>query len=143
MIPTKELSQEIRQYYDNHADEVLPISRVVHELIRQHAKPNGPDGDWWESAGYVAIWYLATGVNRAIKGIENGQEAEQGELYPGYKRLQKRYSIIRGEEWCLVPVGQLTDDELNEKIKEHRGMAAGHELHALELERFRDDRNTH
>ena len=43
MIASKEISQEIRAYYDSHADEVVAISRVVHEIVHQHAPPNGED----------------------------------------------------------------------------------------------------
>ncbi len=143
MIPNSELKAEVRRYYSERADVAVALEIAVHEIVKQHAAPEGPDAEWHESLSYYAVWHMATAVNREIKSSEDEAEPRQGELYPGYKRLQRRYSVNRdGRQW-LVPVGEMADEEFDQKITEHRAMSAGHNLHALELQRFKDERNTH
>lgn len=143
MIPESHLMREVKHYYDARADAIVELNKAVYEIVSQHASPDGPDAEWWKSVAYVAVWHMANKVNRNIKQDEGAQDARQGELYPGYKRLQRRYSIMRDDKQVLVPVRLLTDDEIRDKITEHHSMAAGNELHARELERFMEERNTH
>ena len=142
MLSENEMRREVREYYDRHANGVVPVSRVVHDVLKAHPIKGG-EAEWYESIATVGLWYIATQLNRDIKAAENEPGVDQGELFPGYKRLQRRYSVIRGGEQCLVAVELLTDGEIDAKVAEHRVMAAGHELHARELERFKQERGTH
>lgn len=120
----------------------LRVARVPEDQFEAMVEAEKPEADYWMSLGYVAVWHLASEVNRSIKAMEKDGPDPQ-ELLPGFERLQRRYSVERnGQQW-LVPVAELTDEEIDAKIAEHRAMAAGHELHARELERFREERRSH
>jgi hypothetical protein len=67
---------------------------------------------------------------------EDDVDDRQGFL-PGFKHLQTHYSV-RG---ITKRIEILSDAEIDEKIAEHRAQGAGHQEHADELIRYKDERN--
>ncbi|MHB9879084.1 hypothetical protein ACSMXM_05420 [Pacificimonas sp. ICDLI1SI03] len=60
----------------------------------------------------------------------------------GFEHLQIAYSVPRGRENVLVPVDQLSDEELLTRAHEYRDMATGCVDHAKEIEGYVKRRKT-
>jgi len=65
-------------------------------------------------------------------------EAQYSLAFPGYKRLQRRYSIERNRVQMAVPTELLTHEERLFKSKELRSMGFGVLQHADEMDDFDD-----
>lgn len=68
------------------------------------------------------------------------QQADAQLVLPGFTRLQKYYLVDRDQTQVAVRVDDLTDAEIDAKVAELRGMAAGCLEHVDELLRYRDRR---
>ena len=59
---------------------------------------------------------------------------------PGFEHLQAYYSVKRGDDEIGVPIRDLTDQEIDEKVALLRAMGSTCYAHANELERFKRQR---
>jgi hypothetical protein len=138
------LDSEIREFFDQEIDakRVISIGFAVGSLIKSHGGISGDDARWYSDCAFIAVWNAVTKYHRTVKAAEESPTVEQRELFPGYRRLQRRYSVERSSERYIVPVEELTDAEIDTKIAEHYRQSEGHRLHAQELERFKDERRS-
>jgi hypothetical protein len=61
-------------------------------------------------------------------------------LLDGFEYLQQAYPIARGAVRCLVPVDQMTDDEMDMKASEYQKMGDGCYTHAQEILSYKESR---
>lgn len=136
------LDKEVREFYDSVIDLNGDMSNswIVTSIVRKHSSIAGEDRGWYEDCAMLAVWDAVNRHVRRMKASEEAPGVEQAELFPGYKRLQRRYVVNRHGEQKIVLVENLTDDEIDAKIQEHEVQSAGHLLHAEELRRFKSER---
>lgn len=112
---------------------------LINAVIQDHADINGEDADFAICCARLTIRSRVESYFRKIKENEKDPTDEQM-IFPGYKRLQKRYIVDRDTELVAVSILDMTDEEIRSKAEEHRKMGAGHYEHADELMRFLMDR---
>ncbi len=110
--------------------KVLTASLIADEIIRSHED----DRDFIQLciAGHVRV-----AVRKGL-GMEFKRDSEpDGQmLLPGYEHIRRAYLIERDDVQKIVPIEQIADEELEEKIREYRTMGKGCFAHADELERY-------
>jgi hypothetical protein len=138
----KSIAAEVKEYYDGLIKEGTPIRTAwaVEGILQMHKEITGNDAEWYMVCGRGYVWDAVTSYVRSIKASQESDDTsmQMELLFPGYKRLQKVYSVEREGHQTVVPVELLTDDEFTSMIEMHERMAQGHLLHADELRRYRD-----
>lgn len=87
----------------------------------------------------IGVDYLVRKVLQSRKSEEDA-EARQGDLFPGFQRLQRSYTIQRADEQVVVRLEQMTDEEILDKAFEKDAMAEGNRQHAAELRAYAEMR---
>ena len=115
-------------------------SWLVKLIQDAHPDIRGKDADFARSAAGYWIAARVTQFFMNSKAQESAAETPEQLRFPGYEYLQRRYSVEhKGQQW-IIPVEEMTDAELDRKIAEHVAQAGGHNAHAFELRRFKDER---
>lgn len=112
-----------------------PTSWVVTSTINKLGDANA--SPFHRLTASIGVLYLVRKVLQGRKKIED-DEGRQGEMFPAYVRLQRSYTITRpGEdgkpEQVIVPLSQMTYDELMAKAAEKDALSEGNRQHAAEL----------
>jgi hypothetical protein len=139
-----DLYAEVRDFVREkiNSEEVIGAAWVVPLMTEKHPMPStwrGPDADAYRICFREHIKDMAREVVREFKKSEEDLDPRQRVL-PGFKRVQRSYQIDRNGEPMLVPVAQMSDQEVEQKIGELRKIGAGNLAHADELERYLRDR---
>lgn len=111
---------------------------IAHEIVENHKDGivAGEDADYLKYCSYDTTRKQVTKcINRRAE-IGMGGEPSQYNL-PGYDYIQSHYVIIRNNIPLGVPVGLITDLELEEKENQIRTMSITGLKHADELKRYR------
>jgi hypothetical protein len=122
------------------AEGVAPKSWIVKEMIDRHPGIGGDDSDWYRICAFVAIDSVVRGVLQRHRAQEAELDIDRQEVLPGFKRLQRRYSIERDGEQTVVELERMTVIEGRAKAHELREMAKGCLAHAEELDDYFDQR---
>lgn len=133
----EEVKDKVRWLEEQNGKE-LHKGWLINAVIQDHADIKGEDADFAICCARLAIRSRVESYFRKIKENENDPTDEQM-IFPGFKRLQKRY-IVERDELVAVSVLDMTDAEIKAKAEEHRRMGAGHFEHANELMQFLLDR---
>lgn len=120
----------------NDAGLAAPMTWVVHEVLGRHQRIEGEDKDLALLSMREHIHRTVHAVLRSRKSAECETEPAQGDLFPGYSRLQRSYTILRAGEQVVVRLETMDDQEIRNKASELRVMAAGAMRHADELEDY-------
>lgn len=138
-----ELTHEIREKYNALNDSpVIDRTTLVAAVLKAWPKTT-IERDLWCRKELVHI--EADRFLRAMR-IEPPPPKQQDlpdidvQIYPGHKRLQKRYGFLRSREPVSVLTDEMTRKELEAKQREHEAMAHGHMEHADELRAFIEDK---
>lgn len=123
-------------------NEPASMTQIVHQVVRQHQGIVGPDSEFYLLCAYEHVQRTVREVLRSRKSGETEAEPEQADLFPGYKRLQRAYTIERGDEQVVVRLEQMTQGEIRSKARELRSMAMGALDHARELEDYLGGRDS-
>ena len=136
------LDSEVKQVYEEMIEEhrETPSVWVITEIVNRHPGVEGEDSPWYIDRAYSDVSDAVERYVRRVKASEDQPAVEQEDLFPGYRRLQRRYVVTRSSAQIIVPVEDLTDEEVLSKIQEHKAQAEGHLLHAEELQRFLTER---
>jgi hypothetical protein len=124
-------------------DEVLERDQpalpawIIQELITRHADVHGEDAAWHVTNSRA---HLANVVRGCVNATKGGASTPDQLLLPGHEYLQLAYCTMRNDEPCIVPIGQMSGDEIEAKATELEGMSAGCLKHAGELRRYAQDR---
>lgn len=134
---TKELKASVVEVVDaalKRGNEVIDRHSVAAEILDAHPIKYFRDAAWYVGWAAMGIGDLLMTYVRSLKAEESEQQRTGQMTLTGFERLQSHYAIKRNGDLCVVPLVQLTKLEWARKVKEHRMMAQGHELHAQELE---------
>ena len=139
-ISDREMKQEVAEIVEQRIKdgEVTITSWLVMEIISRHEDITGDDADWYRVCAKAHMKGVVGQVVRRYKPSEE-EEADRQIIMPGCERLQLAYSVDRDGP-AIVPIDQLTIDEIDAKIAELSGMRAGLSQHIRELERYREQR---
>lgn len=135
-----DLVAEVQVLVEGRIDQGLSTEKawLTHEILNRHQDLSGDDADWYRLCGYE---HVGDTVGAVVRRYRPGKEGPDPQItIPGFEYLQKAYAIERDGRPTIVPIAQLSDDEVRGKAAELRGMAAGCHQHADELERFLSDR---
>lgn len=119
-----DIYQSVRGYIAGKIDagEVLVIRNLVDAILSAQAPITGSDAMFYQECARREVRNL---IRRAI--YSNRPED------CGFHYLQAAYSVKRGGEIVLVPVGLLTDAEIDLRTAEYEKMAKGCRAHAREI----------
>ena len=120
--------------------EPAAMSWIVHAVVAAHQDITGSDSEWYSLCAYEHVRDTVREVLRGRKADEGAPEPSQAELFPGYERLQRSYTLSRDKEQIVVPLEKMTDSEIDEKASELTAMATGAMAHARELRAYREAR---
>lgn len=129
-----DIRNEVEKVIDGH-DERMPAMWIVQKVLKLHVKPKGKDADFYLCCAHGHVRAVVRQTLQRMRG-EEGEEASEQLIFPGFQRLQRRYIIDQGGELLAVPLEQMTRDEIQQKIGELHRMAHGCLTHARELERY-------
>jgi hypothetical protein len=118
---------------------------ITQEVMSKHPLPAALTGDEADfvllcerAHVYVAVTRL---INRAKVPADGERDPQMAFAGPGYERLQREYLIDEEGVEVAVPVEQMTDEQLMQKVQELRAMAVGCNEHADEILRYIEERS--
>jgi hypothetical protein len=114
------------------ADWVIPVMEKKHPMPRTW---RGVHAEARRIAYREHIRDLARGIVREFKKKETNPDRDTP-LLPGFKFVQRSYQIDRSDKPMVIPIDQMTDQEIQEKADELDRMADGCRAHAAELRRY-------
>lgn len=134
-----DLEQEVKETVEDLVDQgqVVKTDWVTQSIVKQHAGITGDDAEWYQLCAFGHIRYLVRQRLRLFKVTL--EDPDDQVVLPGFDRLQNAYLTERDGDHVVVPIGQLTVNEIREKIGELRRMGDGCHRHADELERYLSD----
>lgn len=107
---------------------------LVHAVVNARPLPEGEHADFYACCAYGHVAHCVRNVLRGEKAKEASDDDNL--LLPGFKRLHRRYSVMRDSEQVIVPIEAMTVRELKTKADEYLAMARGNKQHADELLRY-------
>lgn len=121
---------------------------ITTEVCNRH--PKDGDSDFWTLTGHIGTQREVRSYLNAMK-LREDEESDSGQnnlpgvvIMPGFKYLQKSYFVADPNDPqgapMLIPTPEMTDEQIDMKIREKQRMAAGNLKHAEELERYKKDR---
>lgn len=120
------------------AKQAAPLTWIKTAVLDKHPGLSGADRAWYH---FCASGHVEDAVRNALRKFKDTEdEPDRQMLLPGHERLQKAYLTDRNEESTLVPIDQMTSQELLAKAKVYRKLGRGCYQHADELERYAEDR---
>lgn len=139
MQSEQSVRQEIRSLVQEKLDAGVCVRAewFTAEILTAKNRIEGEDADFYVSC---AAQILPQIVKRVIGQYDPKPVTDRQLLLPGFEHLQKAYTVQRGGEVVLVPVDQLTDDEIEARALEYEAMAMGCRAHAKELRVYRRTR---
>lgn len=141
MLKVKDIEAECQDFVSTRkaAREPLAVPWMTHAIVALHPAPEFPDRDWYLVTAFETIRTLLGRVTRSDKH-EKTTEGDRSGFLPGFEYLQAWYDIDRDGERVVVPIEQCSRPELEAKAEEIRRMGRGCFAHALEIERYLDER---
>ncbi|RWD23054.1 hypothetical protein [Mesorhizobium sp.] len=121
--------------------ETVVVDWVTHEIIASKAGIEGPDVEFYRICAFTHVKDV---VKRCVGRYDaKPASADQQLVLAGFEHLQTAYTVLRGGEVVLVPVDQLTDEEVEDRAKDLDAMALGCRAHARELRSYSRERLAH
>ncbi len=107
-----------------------PMSWIVKSLVDAEHSP--------EMVRECLYSTLRDRVRSVFQKAKASRDEDQGELFPGYDHLQRRYDIERSGDWVVVPIEDMSADECRTKAEDLRKVSRATAAHADELDRWRE-----
>jgi hypothetical protein len=115
------------------AGEQVVVDWLTHEIVRGKELIDTPDSDFFRACAYVHVKDV---VKRVVGKYDSGPASDAQYVLEGFQHLQKAYTVQRQGQNILVPVDQLSIEEIEARADEYDTMAAGCVAHAKELRFF-------
>lgn len=138
MYTLKDLDNEIAEkvvWLEENNGAELHKDWLIQAVLKDHTAVHGDDSD-------MAICCMRDTVSNKVRAyfnkIKASADLDPQMLLPGFKHLQKRYSIERKKQRVIVEIHNMTFDELTEKADEYYAMSKGAAEHGDEIIRYRD-----
>lgn len=115
--------------------ESVAMEWAVQEIIMGRGAITGAGTPFYE---LCAREYVYEVVKREVNRYEQGDHDDNDEqmIFAGYDHLRIAYTVLRNGERVLVPIANVSDDELKARAAEFRVQADGLKAHADEIERY-------
>ncbi len=130
----KDIRTFIGRYVTNRVQAGQLVNQVwaTNDILSKYESIDGDDKDFYI---ITAKQWVNDEVKAAIKKFDSEDTANRDVQYvlDGFEYLQQAYPIKRGSVRCIVPVEQMTNDELMYKAQEKYAMAEGNKIHADEI----------
>lgn len=137
MRSTRDVTGEIRKIVRERVDSgiVVRVEWLTQEILSMKDRIEGDDADFYIACG---VSFIKDTVKRVIGDYQPKAADRQSDqiVMPGFDHLQKAYTVERGGETVLVPVDQLSMEEIEARALELEGMARGCIAHAKELRSY-------
>jgi len=135
----KELEQDAANLIATRLDagEVVHAKWAVQELLNIHADIAGNDVDFYILCAREHVYRV---IKKVIDRYEKPEDDEKQMLLVGYEFLRVAYPVERDKERVVVPIHQLTDEELTARANEFRTQAGSLLRHADEIDSFIEKR---
>ena len=137
MMTKKELSQLAQELITTRLGkgEVVSMDWAVQELINGRGEISGKGVPFYE---LCAREYVYEVVKREVGKYDprDTEDVQEQLILEGYDHLRVAYSVLRDDERLLVPIGNLSDEELKARAAEFRAQAMGLSDHAKEIDRY-------
>jgi len=134
---TNEIAAKVA-WLEEHNGATIHKKWLVGAILGDHEGIEGPDAEF---ALCCARFTVEQHVDKYFRTVRQNEEDQmEQDLLPGFERLQKRYICERDGEQMIVKIHDMTDDEIDAKVAQHRLMGDGHYRHADELLRFKSDK---
>lgn len=135
---TKELEQEASKLIADRIqnNQTVQMTWAVQELINKQGIITGEGVPFYDLCAREFVYKLIKkAVNRYETGAAGDSDSPQMTL-EGYDYLQEAYTVVRDEERQLVPVGDLTDEELLERASDFRKQSLTLIAHADDIDSY-------
>ena len=114
---------------------------IAHAICREHEPELDGTAEFWRHTGYATTRDAVRRAINARAGDKVERESAQAPLLPGYNHLQSYYVVKRrGVGDIGVPIGLMTDREIDGKITRYEAMSVACRDHADELRDFKKSR---
>lgn len=113
--------------------EQVVVEWLTHEIIRKKADISGDDTDFYRVCAYTHVKDV---VKRCVGKYDAVCKADDQLVLDGFEHLQVAYTVNRKGIVVLVPVDQLSDEEIEARAVEYEQMALGCIAHAKELRSY-------
>ena len=137
MYTNRELNQEIEEAVMSAIKAKCPVtcSWIATEINSRHPEP---EDEYWLLIGTIG---LQTRIRSYLGGLKKAQDRSQTDqlVLPGFCYLQQAYFAEdpSGESApVLIPLDQMTDEQIERKAEELEKMSAGCAIHVKELRRY-------
>jgi hypothetical protein len=120
--------------------EIVVVEWLTHEIISSKSDIDGGDTEFYRVCAYTHIKDV---VKRCVGKYDSKPVLDQQLTLDGFEHLQVAYTVERDAQIVLVPVNQLTDDEIEARAKEYERMALSCRAHARELRAYQAARTPH
>jgi hypothetical protein len=135
-----EVTQEIRRLVTDRVDagSTIRVNWFTQEILTMKSEIEGEDADFYVAC---AADFIRDTVKRCIGDYQPKATATDAQIVmDGFDHMQKAYTVTRDNEVVLVPVQDLTPDEIEGRAAELEGMARGCIAHARELRAYNQGR---
>jgi hypothetical protein len=135
------VASEIRKFI---ADKIAQGDHIVvewltNEIVSSKSNIEGEDAPFYRTCAYS---YVKDVVKRSVgKYDKRAPETDKQIVMAGFDHLQVAYTVERSGDVVLVPVDQVTDDELLARALEYDAIAEGCINHAQEIRSYVRARN--
>lgn len=136
-----DLEREVRAIIRERIDKGQSTAAdwLAEAVVSRHARISGDDKEWYQVCAYAHIRSI---VRRCVNRYKQSPSLENDPQMKleGFEHLQKAYLVERKNKQVIVPIHNLTTDEIDCKIDELRRMGTGCFAHADELSHYKKDR---
>jgi len=132
MYSQNDLANEIHELIATtvNNDQVVAAGWIAQAIFNKRQDITGGDADFYKAKAWDAV---RADVRQALNRYKSKPEEDQQLVLPGYRYLQKAYMVERNQEQAVVPISQMTDEEIIARVAEYQRMADGCMKHAEEL----------
>ena len=127
--------REVREFIAAQIQDgkVILVGELALQILISKPSIEGQDKEFYQSA---AMAYVKTVVKRCVGKFDTTPVSDPQLVLDGFEHLQVAYSIERDGQQCLVPVNQLSLQEIEARASEYEQMAVGCRKHAKELRQY-------
>lgn len=137
MMTKKDLNQLAQELITTRLSkgEIVSMDWAVQELIDGRGEISGKGVPFYQLCAQEYVYEV---VKREVGKYDQTDTEAVGQqmIFEGYDHLRVAYTVMRDEERLLVPIGDLSDDELHGRAAEFRAQALGLDAHAKEIEKY-------
>jgi hypothetical protein len=131
----REVSNVVEERFSNGLS--AKMAWITQEVVQQHPDISGADTDFYRTCAYEHVRAVCRDF---LRRFDLGPVVDPQIELPGFKGVQKAYTVKRDGEQEAVRTDLLTVEEVNAKIDELSRMMVGCQKHTLALTRYRDER---